>query len=125
MKSHSGPAILRGSLAWASAQARERALPPRDGPLQASELAVYGYCPEAHRLEVQARTHTPATALSPMRRPAFMPSLVAEAPDVRYGREMHARVAEDLEEPNGAWTTRSLLVMFMLSATVYLVFKFG
>jgi len=94
--------------------------------VRASELATYGFCPEAHRLDAEeAQVGGLAVPSAPG---ADLPTPQVRAwdsPEARHGRASHLRVTRVVERPTGAWTTRSALIVCGLAILASLILRFG
>lgn len=134
MHRHSGPAIVRASLAWRSLHDPTRQPPViRPHTVRVSELKSFGYCPEAHRLDLEHALAEAPTG-SPKHgggrypgsgQPLDPGNLDWDTPQARRGRVAHARETQAAKRPSGAWGSRTALVFCMLAILASLILRLG
>ena|SRR5688572_30500932 len=116
---HDGRALLQRSLAWRSLRPPHR---PSAGQrhVRASELATYGFCPEAHRLDRGLEVpSSPGTSVPDGLVPTW------DTPEARHGRMAHLEATRRVQRPTGAWTTRAVLLLCGLAILASLILRFG
>lgn len=134
VRRHSGPAIVRASPAWRSLDdpTRQPTL-ARSHAVRVSELKAFGFCPEAHRLDLEyalakAATNVPSQPGVPFLgsgQPLDPEELHWDTPQARRGRVAHAREAQSAQRPSGAWGSRSALVFCLLAILASLILRLG
>lgn len=93
-----------------------------------SELDVFGFCPQAHRLDLQEGRRSADGVGTPGGAHVRGPDLAErqwDTPAAARGRMAHSRHAQRTTRPTGAWGARVAMAYLMLALATSAILKFG